>query len=37
MLNYSGVVKIIKKHDKHSDILMRAPYLESVLQQPFYR
>jgi hypothetical protein len=37
MLNYSGVVKIMKKHDKHSDLLMRAPYLERVLQQPFQR
>lgn len=36
LLNYAAVVKILKKHDKHTGLLLRAPYLANVLQQPFY-
>eukprot|EP00775_Hariotina_reticulata_P002343 gene2343-2650_t len=36
LLNYAAVVKILKKHDKRSGLLLRAPYLANVLQQPFY-
>ncbi|GFR41498.1 hypothetical protein Agub_g2192 [Astrephomene gubernaculifera] len=35
LLNYAAVVKILKKHDKRSGVLLRAPYLANVLQQPF--
>lgn len=36
LLNYAAVVKILKKHDKRTGCLLRAPFLASVLQQPFY-
>lgn len=36
LLNYAAVVKILKKHDKRTGLLLRAPYLSNVLQQPFY-
>jgi hypothetical protein len=36
LFNYAAVVKILKKHDKRSGLLLRAPYLANVLQQPFY-
>ena len=36
-LNYTALVKILKKHDKRSSSLsLRSPFLVSVLQQPFY-
>lgn len=35
-LNYIAVVKILKKHDKKTGLLLRSPYLASVVQQPFY-
>ncbi|GAX75635.1 hypothetical protein CEUSTIGMA_g3079.t1 [Chlamydomonas eustigma] len=35
LINYSAIVKILKKHDKRSGVLLRAPYLANVLQQPF--
>ena len=35
LLNYAAVVKILKKHDKRTGLLLRAPYLANVLQQPF--
>ncbi|EFJ43033.1 hypothetical protein VOLCADRAFT_96781 [Volvox carteri f. nagariensis] len=35
LLNYAAVVKILKKHDKRTGVLLRAPYLANVLQQPF--
>eukprot|EP00798_Chlamydomonas_sp_ICE-L_P008655 gene8655-34107_t len=35
LLNYAAVVKILKKHDKHSGVLLRAPYLAKLLHQPF--
>ena len=33
LLTYAAVVKILKKHDKRSGLLLRAPYLANVLQQ----
>lgn len=35
LINYSAIVKILKKHDKRSGVLLRAPYLANVLMQPF--
>jgi len=35
-LNYAGLVKILKKHDKRSSLSLRAPVLVDVLRQPFY-
>ena len=35
-LNYAALVKILKKHDKRSNISLRSPFLMNVLQQPFY-
>mmetsp|Transcript_37329 Transcript_37329/g.83055 ORF Transcript_37329/g.83055 Transcript_37329/m.83055 type:complete len:323 (+) Transcript_37329:409-1377(+) len=36
LINYSAIVKILKKHDKRTGVLLRAPYLANVLHQPFY-
>ncbi|GKU87254.1 hypothetical protein SLEP1_g1689 [Rubroshorea leprosula] len=36
-LNYTGLVKIIKKYDKRSGALIRLPFIQKVLQQPFYK
>ncbi len=33
LLNYAAVAKILKKHDKRTGVLLRAPYLANVLQQ----
>jgi SPX domain protein involved in polyphosphate accumulation len=33
LLNYAAVVKILKKHDKRTGCLLRAPYLANVLRQ----
>jgi len=35
-LNYAALVKILKKHDKHSKLALRSPYLANVLKQPFF-
>ncbi|KAG4918846.1 hypothetical protein JHK85_057127 [Glycine max] len=38
-LNYTGMlclVKIIKKHDKKTGALLRSPFIQSVVNQPFY-
>jgi hypothetical protein len=35
-LNYTALVKILKKHDKRSSLRLRSPVLASALQQPFY-
>uniref|UniRef100_A0A7R9YT16 SPX domain-containing protein n=1 Tax=Chlamydomonas euryale TaxID=1486919 RepID=A0A7R9YT16_9CHLO len=35
LINYSAIVKILKKHDKRTGVFLRAPYLANVLQQPF--
>ena len=34
-LNYTALVKILKKHDKRSSLRLRSPFLVSALQQPF--
>eukprot|EP00232_Nephroselmis_pyriformis_P016917 CAMPEP_0182882336 /NCGR_PEP_ID=MMETSP0034_2-20130328/17721_1 /TAXON_ID=156128 /ORGANISM="Nephroselmis pyriformis, Strain CCMP717" /LENGTH=212 /DNA_ID=CAMNT_0025015427 /DNA_START=367 /DNA_END=1001 /DNA_ORIENTATION=- len=34
-LNYAALVKILKKHDKVTGLLLRSPYLANVMQQPF--
>lgn len=31
-----GLVKILKKYDKRTGDLMRLPFIQKVLQQPFY-
>ncbi|CAK7353668.1 unnamed protein product [Dovyalis caffra] len=35
-LNYTGLVKILKKYDKRSGALVRMPFIQMVMQQPFY-
>jgi len=35
-LNFIGVVKILKKYDKRTGALLRLPFTQSVLQQPFF-
>jgi hypothetical protein len=35
-LNYTALVKILKKHDKRSSLRLRSPFLVSALRQPFY-
>ncbi|PON34715.1 SPX domain containing protein [Parasponia andersonii] len=37
VLNYTGLVKITKKHDKRSGALIRLPFIKGVLQEPFFR
>ncbi|QDZ20403.1 SPX domain-containing protein [Chloropicon primus] len=34
-LNYIGLVKILKKHDKKTGLLLRSPFLANVVRQPF--
>ncbi|KAG6528751.1 SPX domain-containing protein 1-like [Zingiber officinale] len=31
-----GLVKILKKYDKRTGALIRQPFIEKVLQQPFF-
>ncbi|XP_024960477.1 SPX domain-containing protein 1-like [Cynara cardunculus var. scolymus] len=35
-LNYTGIVKILKKYDKRTGAVLRLPYIQKVLQQPFF-
>ncbi|GAB2300337.1 SPX domain-containing protein 2 [Dionaea muscipula] len=35
-LNYTGLVKILKKYDKRTGALIRLPFIQGVLQQPFF-
>uniref|UniRef100_A0A7N1A0I8 SPX domain-containing protein n=1 Tax=Kalanchoe fedtschenkoi TaxID=63787 RepID=A0A7N1A0I8_KALFE len=35
-LNYTGIVKILKKYDKRSGTLIRLPFIQKVLQEPFF-
>lgn len=35
-LNYTGVVKILKKYDKLSGELIRLPFIQKVLEEPFF-
>ncbi|TKY74724.1 SPX domain-containing protein 1 [Spatholobus suberectus] len=36
-LNYTGLVKIIKKYDKRTGALLRLPFIQKVLNQPFFK
>ncbi|XP_047321730.1 SPX domain-containing protein 1-like [Impatiens glandulifera] len=36
-LNYTGLVKILKKHDRRSVDLISLPFIKKVLQQPFFK
>jgi SPX domain protein involved in polyphosphate accumulation len=33
---YTGLVKILKKYDKRTGALIRLPFIQRVLQQPFF-
>lgn len=33
---YTGLVKIMKKYEKRSGALIRLPFIQKVLQEPFY-
>lgn len=35
-LNYTGLVKILKKHDKRTGSFLRVPFIQNVLQEPFF-
>ncbi|KAF9613498.1 hypothetical protein IFM89_008345 [Coptis chinensis] len=35
-LNYTGLVKILKKYEKRTGALIRLPFIQKILQQPFY-
>ncbi|KAL9376241.1 hypothetical protein Peur_030361 [Populus x canadensis] len=35
-LNYTGLVKILKKYDKRTGALVRMPFIQRIMQQPFY-
>ncbi|KAL3825102.1 hypothetical protein ACJIZ3_021131 [Penstemon smallii] len=35
-LNYTGLVKILKKYDKRTGALLRLPFIQKVLHQPFF-
>ncbi|KAK1299383.1 SPX domain-containing protein 2 [Acorus calamus] len=35
-LNYTGLVKILKKYEKRTGALIRQSFIEKVLQQPFF-
>ncbi|KAA0039752.1 hypothetical protein IC582_027203 [Cucumis melo] len=36
-VNYTGLGKILKKYDKRTGGLLRLPFIQSILQQPFYK
>ncbi|GJM84484.1 hypothetical protein PR202_ga00160 [Eleusine coracana subsp. coracana] len=35
-INYTGLAKILKKYDKRTGRLLRLPFIEKALQQPFF-
>ncbi|XP_009408839.2 SPX domain-containing protein 5 [Musa acuminata AAA Group] len=35
-VNYTGLAKILKKYDKRTGGLLRLPFIEKVLEQPFF-
>ncbi|XAR63208.1 hypothetical protein NMG60_11023066 [Bertholletia excelsa] len=35
-INYTGLAKILKKYDKRTGGLLRSPFIQKVLQQPFF-
>ncbi|MCE3216776.1 hypothetical protein HAX54_007999 [Datura stramonium] len=36
-LNYTGLVKILKKYDKRTGALIRLPVIQKVLEEPFFK
>ncbi|KAG9150527.1 hypothetical protein Leryth_010904 [Lithospermum erythrorhizon] len=36
-LNYTGLLKILKKYDKRTGALIRMPFIQTVLHQPFFK
>ncbi|KAK8941604.1 SPX domain-containing protein 3 [Platanthera guangdongensis] len=35
-INYTGLAKILKKYDKRTGAVLRLPFIEKVLRQPFF-
>ncbi|GAB4861925.1 SPX domain-containing protein 3 [Ancistrocladus abbreviatus] len=35
-INYTGLAKILKKYDKRTGGLLRSPFIQKILQQPFF-
>ncbi|KAL2892464.1 SPX domain-containing protein 3 [Bienertia sinuspersici] len=35
-INYTGLAKILKKYDKRTGSLLRLPFIQKVLEQPFF-
>ncbi|XP_044492409.1 SPX domain-containing protein 3 [Mangifera indica] len=35
-INYTGLAKILKKYDKQTGGLLRSPFIQKVLKQPFF-
>ncbi|CAA0813570.1 SPX domain-containing protein 3 [Striga hermonthica] len=35
-INYTGLTKILKKYDKRTGGVLRLPFIQKVLQQPFF-
>ncbi|KAL5718334.1 SPX domain-containing protein 3 [Ranunculus cassubicifolius] len=35
-INYTGLAKILKKYDKRTGALLRLPFIQKVLEQPFF-
>ncbi|KAL6125936.1 hypothetical protein ACLB2K_073987 [Fragaria x ananassa] len=35
-INYTGLAKILKKHDKRTGALLRLPFIQKILEQPFF-
>lgn len=35
-VNFAGLAKILKKYDKRTGRLLRLPFIEKVLRQPFF-
>ncbi|KAF8113845.1 hypothetical protein N665_0045s0084 [Sinapis alba] len=36
-VNYTGLAKILKKHDKRRGGALRSPFIQKVLRQPFFK
>ncbi|KAJ3673664.1 hypothetical protein LUZ60_005656 [Juncus effusus] len=35
-VNYTGLAKILKKYDKRTGQILRLPFIQKILQQPFF-
>jgi len=35
-INYTGLAKIMKKYDKRTGALLRLPFIQEILEQPFF-